>query len=254
MIGAERLAKLFVELADTLVADFDLIGFLHTLTDACVEVLDVQAAGLMLADQRGALRPAAATGDVADLEDFELESKQGPCLDCFATGRPVVNLPPEQALSRWPGFTRRAQRAGYVAVHALPLRLRGQVIGAVNLYCSNRPRLGEAELDVAQALADVATIGLLQERIIRDKTVLTEQLQTALNSRILIEQAKGVFAERHNITPTEAFARLRDHARSHGLALSRLANDVLNGKLDTTTWDQPADGSQATRQAPDQIG
>lgn len=236
IVTSDRLAQLFVELADTLVADFDLIGFLHTLTEASVEVLDVQAAGLMLADQRGHLRSAAATGDVGPLEAFELESGQGPCMDCFASGRPVTNVERGEARRRWPEFTRRAEHVGYVAVHALPLRLRGQVIGAINLYCARDSRLDPIQLDVAQALADVATIGLLQERIIRDKTVLTEQLQSALNSRVMIEQAKGVVAERHGISPSEAFTVLRGYARGQGVSLVGLAAGVLDGSQDTSTW------------------
>lgn len=233
MVQTDRLAQLFVGLADTLVADFDLIGFLHTLTDATVEVLDVQAVGLMLADQRGMLRSAAATGNVGPLEDFELAHGHGPCVECFTSGSPVVNLDPDEARRRWPEFSERAERAGYLSVHALPLRLRGQVIGAINLYGAGQTRLGAVELNVAQALADVATIGLLQERIIRDKTVLTEQLQSALNRRVLIEQVKGVIAERHETTPSDAFAALRGYARKNGLPLARLAEDVLDGTLDT---------------------
>jgi GAF domain-containing protein len=233
MAGADRLAQLFVGLADTLVADFDLIGFLHTLTDASVEVLDVQAAGLMLADQRGALRSAAATGNVGPLEDLELAHGHGPCVDCYATGGPVVNVDRDEARRRWPEFSKRAERAGYFSVHALPLRLRGQVIGAINLYCTGQAPLGAVELNIAQALADVATIGLLQERIIRDKTVLTEQLQSALNSRILIEQAKGIITERHGTTPSEAFTALRTYARDHSVSLAGLATSVLDGTLDT---------------------
>jgi transcriptional regulator with GAF, ATPase, and Fis domain len=235
MVQADRLAQLFVGLADTLVADFDLIGFLHTLTDASVEVLDVQAAGLMLADQRGMLRSAAATGNVGPLEDFELAHGHGPCVDCFTSGSPVVNLGRDEARRRWPEFSERAERAGYLCVHALPLRLRGQVIGAINLYCVRHARLETVELNIAQALADVATIGLLQERIIRDKTVLTEQLQSALNSRILIEQAKGIIAERHETSPSDAFTALRDYARKHSLPLAGLAASVLDGTLNTTT-------------------
>jgi hypothetical protein len=233
MARADHLAQMFVGLADTLVADFDVIGFLHTLTDASVEVLDVQAAGLMLADQRGTLRSAATTGNVGPLEDFELAHGYGPCLDCFTSGSPVVNLDRSEARRRWPEFSERAEQAGYPCVHSLPMRLRGQVIGAINLYCTRPTPLGTVELNIAQALADVATIGLLQERIIRDKTVLTEQLQAALNSRVLIEQAKGVIAERHDTTPTDAFTALRDYARKHQVSLAGLAASVLNGTLDT---------------------
>jgi transcriptional regulator with GAF, ATPase, and Fis domain len=238
MVDSDRLAQLFVALADTLVADFDAIDFLHTLTDASVEVLNVQAAGLMLADQRGTLQATASTGDIGALETFELEHGQGPCVDCFATGRPVANVGPDEARRRWPQFSRNAERAGYASVHALPLQLRGQVIGAINLYCAHRLQLESSELNIAQALADVATIGLLQESIIRDQSVLTEQLQTALNTRVLIEQAKGIIAERHTSTPAQAFTALRTHARDSGRHLSVVAAGVVDGTVDTTTWSE----------------
>jgi len=150
MIGGDRLAQLFVELADTLVADFDVVEFLHTLTDASVEVLNVQAAGLMLADQRGRLRDTASTGDIGSLERYELDHGQGPCLDCYATGLPMTNIDPAEADRRWPGFTGQARAADYRSVHSLPLRLRGEVIGAINLYCAYVVRLEQAELSIAR--------------------------------------------------------------------------------------------------------
>lgn len=229
--GVDRLAQVFVELADTLVADFDLVEFLHTLTDAIVELLEVQSAGLMLVDRRGALHPAAATGNVGALKRFEIEHRQGPCIDCFALGSPVTNIDPDEARRRWPDFTALVEEAGYIAVHAIPMRYRGRSIGGVNLYCSTQHLFSTAELGVARALVEVATISLIQQRTIRDKAVLADQLQTALDSRVVIEQAKGVIAERHAMTPSDAFTALRSYAREHGSALAGVATEVVTGTL-----------------------
>jgi GAF domain-containing protein len=188
----------------------------------------------MLADQRGWLRATASTGGIGSLERYELDHGQGPCVDCYATGRPVANIDPAEADRRWPGFTRRARNAGYRSVHALPLRLRGEVIGAINLYCEHLVHLKQAELSIAQALADIATIGLLQERLIHDKTVLTEQLQSALNTRIMIEQAKGIIAERRSLDMNQAFTALRQHARRTGQPLKTVVAAVIDGTLTVT--------------------
>ncbi len=236
MIRYERLAQVFVELADTLVTDFDAVDFLHNLTDSSVEVMSVQGAGLMLADQRGALHVAASTGEVDLLELYEVEHQEGPCIECFTSGQPVVNIDPVLSLQRWPGFTGLALAAGFGSVHALPLRLRDEVIGAINLYCTEARTLEPVEVSIAQALADIATIGLLQERIIRDKTMLTEQLQGALNTRILIEQARGIVAERTGLPMAMTFQAIRDHARKHGQTLPRTATAVIDGTVDMTGW------------------
>lgn len=236
MIRNDRLARAFVELADTLVDDFDVTDFMHVLTDVTVELLAAQGAGLMLADQRGALQMAASTGEVDQLEQQELQLGEGPCLDCFTTGAPVVNTPPAVALQRWPRFTLLARTAGYSAVHSLPMRLRQQTIGAINIYCAEPRPLDDTEVEVAQALADVATIGLLQERIITDKTLLTEQLQGALTTRILIEQAKGVLAERATLTVPQAFTVMRRFARTEELPLRAVAAGIVDGSVDTSSW------------------
>src|SRR5689334_25132395 len=179
------LAHVFIELADTLVDDFDLLEFLNRLTERCVELLDVAAAGLLLTDGQDTLQVVAASSERTRLlELFQLQTDQGPCVDCFHTGQPVSvsDLP---AAGRWPRFTAAAAEVGFAAVHALPMRLRSQVIGALNFFDTNPGALDEGKLRIGQALADVATIGLLQERAIRHRDVLTEQLQNALNSRIL---------------------------------------------------------------------
>jgi GAF domain-containing protein len=226
-----QLADVFVEMADTLVDDFDVIDFLHGLTERCVQVLGVSAAGLLVTDGRDTLQMVAASSERTRLlELFQLQTDEGPCVDCFRTGQPVsvADLP---SAGRWPRFTAAAAEVGFAAVHALPMRLRAEVIGALNLFDIDPGALAEGKLRVGQALADVATIGLLQHRAIRRRDVVTEQLQTALNSRILIEQAKGVLAERLHLDMADAFTMLRNGARSNNRLLSELAQDIVDGSM-----------------------
>jgi transcriptional regulator with GAF, ATPase, and Fis domain len=181
----------------------------------------------MLADQRGTLHATAASAENARLlELFELQTDAGPCLDAFRTAEPVVNADLHANEHRWPRFAEAAEAAGYVSVHALPLRLRSTVIGALNLFCTERNSLSEADIRTGQALADVATIGILAQRNLHQAELLTTQLQTALNSRVTIEQAKGVLAERHQITVDQAFELLRTYSRGHNRLLSDVARDV----------------------------
>ncbi|MFG1848280.1 GAF and ANTAR domain-containing protein [Micromonospora carbonacea] len=224
------LADVFVELADTLVDDFDVIEFLHVLTERCVELLGVSAAGLLLTDQRDTLQVVAASSERTRLlELFQLQTDQGPCLDCFHTGQPVSVADLTQTTARWPRFTAAAAEVGFAAVHALPMRLRSEVIGALNLFDVRPGALDEDKLRIGQALAGVATIGLLQHRAIHRRDMLTEQLQTALNSRVLIEQAKGILAERLQVDVGQAFALLRDGARSRNRRLSELSQAIVDG-------------------------
>src|ERR1700733_2225484 len=189
-MDTELLSDTFVDLADTMVAEFDVNDFLHLLTDRSVRLLGAAAAGVVLADPRGELRVAAASSEEAGLlELFQLQNDQGPCLECFRTGQPVTATDLAGPASRWPRFADAAARAGFRTVDALPMRLRDQVIGALNLFSAGVGPLGPAELRIGQALADVATIGLLQERNVRRAETLAEQLQAALNSRVVIEQA-----------------------------------------------------------------
>lgn len=228
MTREEQLYEAFVEAADTLVDDFDVIDFLHTLAERCVHLLGVDAAGLMLADQHGTLHATAASSENARLlELFELQTDAGPCLDAFHTGTAVVNADLRANHERWPRFAEAAEANGFVAVHALPLRLRATVIGALNLFSAGP--LSDADTRAGQALADIATIGILAQRNIHQAELLTIQLQTALHSRVTIEQAKGMLAERLHISVDEAFNLLRRHARSNNLRLSDLARDVAEG-------------------------
>ena len=223
------LAEAFVSLADTLVADFDVIELLDRLSTDCVALLPIDAAGLLLSDQRGSLRVLSSSTEQAHLmELFQVQMSEGPCLDCFHTSRQVTAADLSDD-GRWPRFTARARQAGYRAVHALPLRLRSDTIGALNLFGSRPGGLSAEDLRIGQALADVATIGILQERAIRRREVLAEQLQTALNSRLVIEQAKGILAERGHLDLAQAFTLLRSHARTNNQRLSDLARDVVSG-------------------------
>lgn len=231
----QRLAAAFVELADTMVADFDVLDFLHVLTTHCVNLLDVDAAGLMLADHSGQLRVAAASTQRARLlELFELQNEEGPCLDCFASGQPVLasDLGGTGDPGTWPRFSPESRAAGFHSVAALPLRLREDTIGALNLFRYAPTALQPAEQKLAQALADVATIGILQERGVHDHAGLALQLQQALDSRIVIEQAKGVIAERTGQDMDESFRLLRAGARSRNERLSEVSTLVVLGGLE----------------------
>jgi GAF domain-containing protein len=232
MADQQRLGRVFVELADTLVTDFDVVDFMTVLAHRCVELLGAREAGVLLVDGSGVLRSVASSHESARLLDlFELQNQEGPCLDCFRTGEQVRNhslAPPD---GRWPRFAAEARRLGFTTVHALPMRLRGQVIGAVNVFASDERVLTSSEVDVGQALADVATVGLLQERSLREARLLNEQLQGALNSRIVIEQAKGMLAERRNVEMDAAFDSLRTYARSTNQKLGDVAHALVAGTL-----------------------
>jgi hypothetical protein len=234
IMDSERLSATFVELADTLVADFDVLDFLHLLVTRCSELLNVSATGVLLADPAGDLRVMAASSEqVRLLELFQLQNDQGPCLDCYRSGQPVRVTDLSAVEVRWPRFTAQARRQGFGAVVALPMRLRHDVVGAMNLF-SVTPGLDAADAQIAQALADVATIGILQHRAQRQADSVVTQLQTALDSRVLIEQAKGMMAERLGVTMEEAFTTLRSHARAHHRHLSELAGAIAAGTEDIT--------------------
>jgi GAF domain-containing protein len=234
LMDGQLLSETFVELTDTMVADFDVIDFLQVLTDRSAQLLDVSAAGLLLADQRGELRVVAASSEAARLlELLQVQLGQGPCLDCFRSGR-AVTATDLGTDGRWPQFAEAAAEAGLGAVQALPMRLREQVIGALNLFRAAPGDFDPVNVRVGQALADVATIGLLHERTMRRRDTLNEQLQAALNSRVVIEQAKGKLAERLGLDMDQAFNVLRDHARSRNIRLSDLARAFIDGTENIT--------------------
>jgi GAF domain-containing protein len=232
MPSERLLAQTFVELADTLVADFDVVDFLLTLADRCAELFGPAEAGVMLADQRGGLRVVASSSERARLlELFELQNEQGPCLDCFRSGVRVVAADLAGEADRWPLFTSEAVAAGFRSAHSFPLRFREQVVGALNLFRAQPGLLDDEDLAGAQAMADIATISILQERTLREARILAEQLQRALNSRVVIEQAKGVLAERTKINLDEAFELLRTYSRAHNRRLHDVAVAVISSLL-----------------------
>jgi GAF domain-containing protein len=234
------LARTLVGLADTLVADFDLVELLTLLTDGCVDVLDVDAAGLMLVAPDGDLRVMASSSEAMRLlELFEIQSREGPCLDCYRSGAPVLNVALDTTGGRWPHFGPGAHAAGFRTVHALPLRLRGSVLGALNLFHVHPGEMRQVDIDAAQAMADVATIALVHHRAAQEAQIINEQLNHALNSRVVIEQAKGILAERSGLDMEQAFATVRTHARNHNLRLVDVAHDVVDGTLTVAALDHP---------------
>jgi transcriptional regulator with GAF, ATPase, and Fis domain len=245
MAREQQLTNAFVGLADTLVSDYDVTDLLHSLADHCTDLLHAVAAGILLTDQRGNLQLMASSSEQARLlELFVLQAEEGPCLDAFNTGSLVAVPDLSAATERWPRFAAAAAAVGYASVNALPLRLRDQTIGALSLFIGTTQALPEADLRVAQALADVATIGILHERAMTRSEVLIEQLQGALNSRIVIEQAKGVLAAHAGLDMNEAFDRLRSYARSTNTRLAEVARALIDGSL---TADQFPARQSATR-------
>jgi len=226
------IADTFVELADTLVDDFDLLDFLHTLLERTVELVDADAGGIMLADQRGGLEVLAASTHATRLvELFELQHDEGPCLDAFRTGQQVTQTDEAAMRAAWPTFTPRLAEAGFSSAQAIPLRLRSQVIGALNVFRVAPGALSPADMKLARALADVATVAIVQQRALQAREQLAEQLQEALTSRIRVEQAKGILAERSGISVEEAFTRMRGHARRAGLPLRQVVDALIDGAV-----------------------
>ena len=234
-------SRAFVALADTLVDDYDIIDLLDQLVAHIVALLAADAAGIMLADAHQKLRVVASSSDDAELmELLQLQNEQGPCMDCYHTAAPV-SVPDLATTDHWPRFVAAVvQAGGFRSVHALPLRLRGEAIGALNLFHHTPGPLPEPDLALGQALADVATIGILQERAVRRSEVVTEQLQTALTSRIVIEQAKGVLAQHHGLTMDSAFDRLRRYTRARNLRLVEVARQLAASELNPAAISTPS--------------
>ena len=235
MTGSTREAKLsraFVKLADTLVADFDLVDLLQTLVETCVDVLDVTAAGLLLRSESGQLGVVVSTTEDAEFVEFvQLGAESGPCMECVSTGLPVVVSDIDAIGDRWPDFREAALERGFHSLQATPLRLRAEVIGTMNLLDTEVGALNEEDVAVAQALSDVATIGILTDRAARERDEVTRQLQGALDSRIVIEQAKGILAQSTGRSMNDAFAALRSFARSNNLGLRAVAAALVERRL-----------------------
>ncbi|HUY17374.1 MAG TPA: GAF and ANTAR domain-containing protein [Acidimicrobiales bacterium] len=240
MARESLLIATLVELADNLVDHYDVIDVLTVLSDRCVEAIDVDAAGVMLASPGGELQFVASSSEsMRVLELFQIQADEGPCVDCFRSGQAIVNHSLSETDGRWPHFTPRALAQGFRSVHSLPMRLRGRTIGALNLFRTTQGPMGTDDVVVAQGLADVATIAILQHRSSLDAHTLNEQLSNALNSRIVIEQAKGIISQATNCDMDDAFGRLRSHARNHNEGLTEVAWGLVEGTLKPQDLDQP---------------
>ncbi len=246
----EWLARTFVELADTLVADFDVIELMSTLVDRCAELLESSEVGLALADPQGQLRVLASSSErMRVLELIEIQNDEGPCRDCFRSGERYVNQRLDDARGRWPTFAAEARSAGFQMVHALPLRLRSETIGAMNIFNASLVELNPQEVNLTQALADAATIGILQARAVQHGVELAGQLQRALNSRIVVEQAKGIVAERLQIAMDQSFDLIRSYSRARRRRLSDVAASLIDGSLNAGDLaDARADEASAAKQ------
>lgn len=229
----QRIVETFVEFADTLVADFDVVEFLHRVAGRCVELLDCVEAGVMIVGASGSLQVMASSSERTDaLELLQAQNAEGPCFECYQRGRQVLSEDLAGDVDRWPLFAPAAVQAGFASVHAVPMRAHGRSIGALNLFRADAGRLDHHDVPLAQGMADVAAIGLLNERQARETHDTVSQLQRALQSRVMIEQAKGLLSERLQLSMDEAFARLRGYARQHSLRLSQVAEDLIGGRLD----------------------
>ncbi|MDX6220991.1 MAG: hypothetical protein QOD91_45 [Frankiales bacterium] len=227
-----EVTRAFVGLASSLANGYDVVDLLDELVSNCARLLDVASAGLLLSDGLGVLHVMGASSEAARLlEVFQLQRAEGPCRDCFHTGEPVPVADLAEAGDRWPQFVPAAQAAGFASVHALPMRLRANTLGAMGLFGDIPGPLSEEDLTLAQALADVASVALVQDRAVNDRAAVVEQLQLALNSRVVLEQAKGVVAHIGDLDPGQAFAALRRYARNHNQRLTAVAQAVVSRVL-----------------------
>ena len=230
---AVAVADVFVMLADSLVDDYDVVDLMDKLVTSCADLFDIEAAGLLLIDQRDGLQLVASSSEEARvLELFQLQSDEGPCLDCISTGTPVTVGDLDDQRERWPNFVAAAARGGFHAGHAMPMRLRDEVIGGLNLFGSDHRTLGPQEQRLAQAMADIATIGILQQRTVHRSSQIAEQLQTALDSRVVIEQAKGVLRQHGGLTMDGAYRAMRRFSRDHNRKLGEVAGAVVREEID----------------------
>ena len=241
-VSREALAtRTFVQLADTLVVDFDLIDLLTVLAARSVELLDASAAGILLADAEGRLRVMAASNEEAELlELFQVQGDEGPCLDCYTTGDPIINADLRSA-TPWIPFAKESVRLGFPFVCALPMRLRDQILGCLNLFIAKPVGMSETDVALAQALADVSSIAIVQDAANRLATTRELQLQHALDSRVIIEQAKGMVGEHESVSMHEAFARIRTFARNNNVPLTETAERLVDGRLKIDSLATPRD-------------
>jgi GAF domain-containing protein len=240
MTREQRIVETFVELTNTMVDDFDVIEFLHRLAERCVELLDCTEAGLLLVDAAGVLRVMASSSERSDALDLlQTQNEEGPCFECFHRGEPVSSTDLTNELGRWPTFAPAAVVRGFYSVQALPMRAGGDTIGALNLFRSQPGMIWDDDLPVGQGMADIAAVALLHERSLRESRGRVDQLQGALSSRVVIEQAKGVLAERASISLDSAFGRLRAYARTNNRRLSEVAGELIDGRLEPAALTNP---------------
>jgi GAF domain-containing protein len=250
MTRESLVSQTFLQLADTLVADFDIIDLLTMLAGRCVELVDADAAGILLADSHGNLRVMAASSEQARLlELFQLQNEEGPCLDAYSTGEPVTCTDLGSQDQLWAPFTMYAVDAGFECVYAFPMRLRSSVIGALNLFRASAGPMSEADVRLAQALADVASVAILHDQATRETETRNLQLQHALESRIIIEQAKGVLSERSNVDMATSFDRIRNHARRNNLQLTEAAAQIVAGTLSLSDLNEASPSRRPTGSA-----
>jgi transcriptional regulator with GAF, ATPase, and Fis domain len=224
--------RAFVDLSNELVDDYDVVDMLVQLTSHAARLLDVDSAGLLLADWRGALHLAASSSErTQHLEVFQLQRDEGPCLDCYHDGEPVLVADLDEQVERWPQFCAAARDVGFKSVHALPMRLRDTVLGTLGLFGEEAGSLDDDDLALAQALVHVASVAIVNERSANDRALVNAQLQHALTSRIVVEQAKGVIAHGGSLEMDTAFAVLRRYARDHGRKLSDVADEIVRREL-----------------------
>ncbi|MBF4616044.1 GAF and ANTAR domain-containing protein [Curtobacterium sp. VKM Ac-1376] len=227
-----RIVETFTTLTDTLVEGYDVVELLQTLVETCADVLGIDAAGILLANDDGELEVVASTSEASRLvEVLQLDADAGPCMTSFSTGRSVSCPDITDAPTEWAVFRAGALGLGFRAVHAVPLRLRSDVIGALNLFGASAGALADDDLRIARALADVATIGILHERTLREQDVVRAQLKRAIGSREVIEQAKGVVSYLRGVSIEDAFAVMRGYALEHHEPLSEVARAIVQRRL-----------------------
>lgn len=228
----EKVNDAFVAMTDALMKDYDVVDLLSTLLNACADVLKVDAGGILLADASGELELVASSSEEAEVvETIIIAAGAGPCIDCYTTGAPVSVVDITAVADKWPRFHKVALEQGFLSTFAVPMRLRDEVIGVMNLLSSSRGELSVSDERIAQALADIAVLGILHERNFRNPFAIKEQLHLALDTRILIEQAKGVIAQGESYSMTDAFNALRDYARAQGLTLRAVAEATVNRQI-----------------------
>lgn len=238
----------FVDLADTLASDYDVGEFLHLLVQRCEDVLSVTTCGVLVEAQEGGLRLAAATSsEMHRLEQVEIDLMDGPSFEAYRRVEPIVSQDLRDERQRWPQVLDQAFEMGLLTAYAFPLRLRDDCIGALSLYRNQLGAFDEDDVQLAQAFADVAAIGILQERKITRAEQRAHQLQHALDSRVVIEQAKGILAERHGVSLGQAFERLRHHARSNNLKVRDICHDIINGRSLPPLHHTPGTSSHRSR-------